>query len=349
MTLLPPELLRLIMEYLTSNRRALYALTLASKALGSEATRLLYSSMTASDGKLHVRFLSTIHRFPAELAPLVRVYHLPTRHSNTGGQKDIWNLILTCLPLMVNLKELAFHKIIGSPSKIFPPLGDGFQAPFQLDKFSWNESNRSSNETYEAQALSFLETQPELTQLHWTSHRNLILTLPVNVCSKLKRLEGSTNAIRAIIPSRSITELHWLNSGYFYRAQDEVLTLNGLRALRAISIRSYTHLRLMSASLGINSLHPLSNVEAVELCIVYGTDCSHTDLPEKLSSFPQLKKLVITTPNGGARYRDKYDPTSQISQLFAQLSHLKSVDFLLYPGPVYRRWVDGVYFQIPCQ
>ncbi|KDR80034.1 hypothetical protein GALMADRAFT_242246 [Galerina marginata CBS 339.88] len=343
MALLPPELLRLITEYLTSNRRALYALTLASKALRWEATRLLYSSMTATYGKLHVKFLSTIHKSPAEFAPLVRVYHLPTWHSNTGGQKDIWNLILKCLPLMVNLKELAFHKVIGSPSKIFPPLGDGCPAPFQLDKFSWTESDLSNNETYEAQALSFLETQPELTQLYWASHRDLISTLPVNACPKLKRLEGRTNAIRAIIPSRSVTELHWLNP--WYRGQLEVLNLKGLRTLRAISIESYTYLRLLSATLAINPLHPLSNVEAVELCIVYVRDSSHTDfeqLPAILSSFPQLKKLVITTPKGGARYRDKYDPTSQISQLFAQLGHLKFVDFLLYPGPVYRRWVDGV-------
>ncbi|KDR80032.1 hypothetical protein GALMADRAFT_242245 [Galerina marginata CBS 339.88] len=302
--------------------------------------------MTDTSGTAHFKFLSTVHEAPAELAPLIQVYHLPSsQHSSTRGQSGLWDLFLQCLPLMVNLKELAFHNIIGSPSRILPSLEEGCQAPFQLDKFSWTQENPKclNRKAYEAQALSLLETQHELTQLRWVSRSKLISKLPVGACPKLKRLEGSTNAIGAILPSRSVTELHWLRPWWFHNRlsiQEKVMNLTELRALCAISLETYAHLQVKLQTLDTNPRNPFSNIEVVEVCIIYDKDVIPPDYPAVLSRFHRLKKLVITTPKGKARYRAVYDPSSQISQLFAYFPHLKYVDFFVHPA--YRRWVDGV-------
>ncbi|KDR80035.1 hypothetical protein GALMADRAFT_242248 [Galerina marginata CBS 339.88] len=348
MGLLPPELLRLVMEDLKSEHRTLQALTLTSKGLRWEATRLLYVSMTAASGTTHFKFLSTIRKLPTELAPLVRVYHLPTiPHAGTRGQNCVWNLVLQCLPLMVNLKELAFHKIIGSPSRLFPSWGKGRRATFQLDKFSWTGEGCDPNHTriYEEQALSFLETQHEMTQLHLLSSAS---SFPANACPKLKRLDGNIQAIGTVLRSRSVKELRWLNlSRLSSLSIYDVMMMTELRALRAISVESYFYLRML---MNLPSNHPrfvsLFNVEALEVLV---SDASVdaffiiADLAPKLPQFRRLRKLVITAPEGGARFPGPA-PEIHLHQLYAfeQCPELKSIDISWDSGPIYRRWVDGV-------
>ncbi|KDR80019.1 hypothetical protein GALMADRAFT_1174973 [Galerina marginata CBS 339.88] len=348
MGLLPPELLRLLMEDLKSERSTLHALTLTSRAMRCEATRLLYASMTDSSGTAHFKFLSTIQRVPAELAPLVRVYHLPTLlHKGTRGQKGIWHLILQCLPLMINLKELAFHRIIGSPSNILPPLGKDCPAPFQLHRFTWNWNSaiHLRGRTYDEQALSFLETQHELTSLQWSSSNYVASTFPTNACRKLKYIEGNINAVMMFLPSRSVTELRWLNPWHHYsNSFEDIQGLVELEALHSFSIESYSYLRIVTLFSKNNARSvALSRLEALEFCLGHLDDRNPTDLVRVVSSFPRLRKLVITNIDKSSPHQiwapDGFNP--QIRQLFEKCTQLRYVDISWDADRIYRRWVDG--------
>ncbi|KDR79835.1 hypothetical protein GALMADRAFT_153583 [Galerina marginata CBS 339.88] len=308
--------------------------------------------MTDTSGTTHYKFLLTIRRHPAELAPLVRIYHTPTGPHEQRGH--LWGLIRRCLPLMVNLKELAFRKIIGNPVHIFPSVGKGQKMPFQLDKFIW----MVQSDTYRNQMQTFLETQNELAHVQWATSQSVILSCSAQTSPKLKSLEGSTSTIRVLLPSRSITELYWFNEWPAYRGAAggapphlfrhdalEVLEMKEFSALRGLSLKDKWIWDSVIMHPGFKASSLLEVLEIPSLFHDYPTEqniLNWTALRAVLPKFPHLKKLVITMSTPFTQFVNKKDdPTSEIGQIFGQCLHLKYVDVLWNYGSVYRRWVDG--------
>ncbi|KDR79847.1 hypothetical protein GALMADRAFT_153593 [Galerina marginata CBS 339.88] len=351
-TLLPVELVHLMMENLKTERSSLHALTLTSKALRQEATRFLYQSMTDTSGTCHYKFLLNIRRHPAELAPLVRTYHTPTGPHEQRGH--LWGLIRRCLLLMVNLKELAFRKIIGDPVHIFPYVGKGQKMLFQLDKFIW----MVQSDTYRKPMQTFLETQNELAHVEWVTSQSVILSCSAQASPKLKSLEGSTSTIRVLLPSRSITELYWFNEWPLYLGAAggvpphlfrhdvlEVLEMKEFAALRGLSLKDKW---IWDSVIMHPGFKASSSLEVLEIPSLFDDYLGHqiklnwTTLRAVLPKFPHLKKLVVTMPTPFTQFPNKKeDPTSEIGQIFGQCLHLKCVDILWNHDLVYRRWVDG--------
>jgi len=207
---IPLEIMSLVIEEV-EDIQSFVGLSQTSKPLQIEAERHLYRSLTGGDGTKRYKCLSSIKKCPRR-AKYVRVYH---DHSVAHKQhRSMWKLIEKTLPLMVNLKDLAFRYIIGGGphTVIFPRK----YAP-RLEKFTW--SVNASSDYYEerngrpfvAQALKFLEGQTQLKYLHWQpspyaepNPKPSTLTLVPH----LDTLIGDIETIQTYLPGRdSITTL----------------------------------------------------------------------------------------------------------------------------------------------
>lgn len=204
---IPSEIVRLIVEEVEDSQ-SLVALSQASKQLQIESERLLYRSLTEKDGTKAYKSLSSIKNCPRR-AECVRVYH---DHKIAHKQRrSMWNLIGKTLPLMINLRELAFRYIIGRPlTTIFPR-----EYTPRLEKFIWSVQVRNfygrESLSYVSQARKFLERQIQLRHLHWQPSpyaESNPKPSPHTLVPHLDTLIGDTETIRTYLPGRdSITTL----------------------------------------------------------------------------------------------------------------------------------------------
>lgn len=110
---------------------------------------------------------------------------------------DLWGLICTSLPPMVNLKTLS---ITGSfcDSDITSTLNNGC-CLFQLEYFRYLPENRHANkEEYLDCITAFLRTQPGIATLHL--HWFIDTPFPGSCCSRLEDLRGSYTFNRGCSP-----------------------------------------------------------------------------------------------------------------------------------------------------
>lgn len=281
---LPPELVRIITENLSSNRAELHALTLVCKSFYWEAMRLLYRSMTDSDGTKHFKFLVTLRNRP-QIADLVHTYHLPT--TPNSKKRALWPVILRCMLLMINLKELAYTHLFAFPFTPFPQAKRGQKMPFQLETFIWDVDVPiyDVEHFYPAKLFQFLRTQPEIKFLLWKNTLRPGMTLAPNVLPKLKVLRVSWGQMATFLSGRSISDFFWrdqnkwgeynyFNSDIVIETAIGVFKLKEFATLRAVSLPRVIWLdmprsrAILQAREGM--VHP-NKIKVLELCSVYNT------------------------------------------------------------------------------
>ncbi|KDR75507.1 hypothetical protein GALMADRAFT_247948 [Galerina marginata CBS 339.88] len=330
-TLLPQELIALVVKESCSDPSTLNALVLTCKRLHKEANPVLYASMVDCSETIQHNFLSTIQK-NRELATLVRVYVAPT---NALSLRD---LIIPCLSLMVNLQELTIIQTFFFAARPFP-LVLGQEMPFQLKKFA---STSSGGYRHANNVAQFLENQHELTHLHWLD--NSTLHLSKNACPRLQYLFSNLSSARAILPQRSIVEL------YLHDGDDP--RLGGSEFDSDQRKRDFSQLEevgcLRALSLDVEMSHSVKTqeffIQPSRNMVVLRSDWPYNwESLGLLDKFSSLKRLIINTdPSMRRSSGTAFDLEFNIPRLFIGRSNLRIVD-ALWEHPVrYKRWVDGV-------
>ncbi|KDR79846.1 hypothetical protein GALMADRAFT_222787 [Galerina marginata CBS 339.88] len=227
--------------------------------------------------------------------------------------------------------------------------------PFQLNRFIWMVQYHK----YDKQIQTFLESQSELTDVRWATSYSVVLQFPEESCPKLNSFVGSTSTIKTLLPSRSITELCWLNEwasdqnvavggaleSKFRHDPIEVTELKEFAALRGLSLEGpvLDSIAMDPRFKGSSSLEVLEiAAEFNDYQSGYPDGFKWAILRIILPKFSRLKKLVITPRRPFPQTANMpHNPTSEIGQLFAQCLNLRCVDILWDRDGIYRRWVDG--------
>ncbi|PPR06866.1 hypothetical protein CVT26_003990 [Gymnopilus dilepis] len=343
----PQELVRLIIEEVDGDTATLYSLALTCKHLHSEAIRALYRSMTLSDGTLQYKFLLRIRKDP-QLCKLVQIYHSPRTTNKQRG--SLWGLIRTCLPLMVNLKELSLVHVPGDPMKILPSTPKGQPAPFQLKKL------RVAVLEHQNKVVQLLESQPELEHLHVLDLDSFAVISP-QACPKLRILYTNVYFARLILPGRHVIELGLQFGGGFWNDVpfnfniDDALSQDDTAHVRRLAIDRNLYRWIPDTDSERNDSErddsnderggkPFQNVEVLQVTQKYIGGVAQ--FRHATTTFPQLRHIIFapSTPILPEREEELYE---DVPLLFTNPSKLQHVDVLWSAPNLYRRWgSDGV-------
>lgn len=268
--LLPLELTRGIVERIDYTP-TLVVLSRTSNLFQYESERLLYRSMTKEDGTKSFQFLSNIKN-SLRRAALVRLFHV---HTIVQKQRDsIWDLINSTLPLMINLKELAYRRTITSkPYQIFP-----LHPRFQLETFIWAVDSPgcqyhlavSRRPLYEGQAFQFLESQPQLRNLLWNSPNPSNVVPSHLLCPNLTSIQGNTHILNIFLPGRSITTVNLmphLDGGMSPTPDEEILEsiFLHMNTWASFSLKEYPWLKRDYFLVLVQHLRSLKTLELSQL------------------------------------------------------------------------------------
>jgi len=232
---LPYELFCYIILQLANDTPTLLSVCLTGKALYKEAVPYIYRYIENGRSEpLHLQLLPVLISNP-KLAALVHVYHSDTiakRHTvnarRAEGPRQIWNLTLQAIPLMINLQRLRFRDWNGlSSAQILKT------ARFQLIDFDWGCA-------FEGKELAdFLATQKNLKHIVFApdSYR---CALDPEACQTVKSIAGSYATISNLLPGRSgVEHLRWMpdQGEHQYWSEDLVSgSLIGERMHRVVSL-----------------------------------------------------------------------------------------------------------------
>lgn len=202
--IIPTEIYTLILECIdASDHPTLLSLTTSSRALQSEAERILYRDIDTVPRSVQKRvaFVRTVATCP-RVARLVRSYS----HQNLALPDDheFWTLLPPAMRAFVNLKKL--HVRAHPRSGETAHMSMLFKCTFQLTHLSWSAQVRDQPDLY-----TLLSAQPLLQSLrvdsHWESSGSPPL-LP-SMLPNLQSLSGTYNTLRAFSPGRQITTFYW--------------------------------------------------------------------------------------------------------------------------------------------
>ncbi|PPQ95385.1 hypothetical protein CVT26_008230 [Gymnopilus dilepis] len=334
---LPPELVRIIVEDASADRAALHALASTSRLFNAEATRLLYASMTDSEGTTHYKFLRKIQN-NLELARLVRIYHLPANQNTQRG--SLGRLLARCLPLMVNLEELAVPKIIWEDG-IFPPQIVK-KCPFYLKRFVWIPFSDDHGD-----ARRFLECESNLTHLYWGPRD--VPSLNEGALPNLISLGANAEVANQILHAQAITTFHYrlFRDSYYINFPSERQYAGDPELIASLLQREIPSLRTLSFDVVPTFiLQPFREVELKffrHVQVLYLLEArlqNFVNMAPYLRKFPALKEL-IATPQLPLTVARSAAIDSDVLQLFKVNPSLKQVSVLWENPRLYKQWILG--------
>jgi hypothetical protein len=195
--LLPAELFRPIIQYLSDDRQTLCAISVTSRMLQQEGQRALYKKMTHSiNVDIHIKFLGTILE-NNRLALLVEEYCQDTVVHY--GKGILWDYLCRGLRAMVNLKILQFRAFGGHPaSEILTG------CTFQLKGLSWGSHSDENG------LSDFILHQHDLEGLIVEWHEEKHHLIPPTSCPRLKVLRGNRGALETFLANRRLISVAWI-------------------------------------------------------------------------------------------------------------------------------------------
>ncbi|KAK0494813.1 hypothetical protein EDD18DRAFT_284818 [Armillaria luteobubalina] len=325
MTRVPVELYRCIVECVT-DRKTLLSLLLTNQVLHDEAERVLYRDVSnIFDIESYTLLLQRFISCP-RVARLVRCFHFLMR-SHIAEDHTCWKLLPIALRALTNLKMLVFRSIGGSLEAYIPS-----DCACQLEYLDWQCTSESKG----SELSHFLPTQHRLRTIQNLQWRSDYEVPPPTSLPALSTLSGNYDAIKALLPGRTVTSLHWISDVKDVRSPDVSELVEPLGNLETFRLGGY-HER---PSLALLADH-LSKVKVLELFGVKPGDL------ESIDKLPHLEELKVSTQLGSPidGSISPRDAASVVSKLFAATPTLRFVDIAqpVYwgiPGfcPTYDRW-----------
>ncbi|KAK0226329.1 hypothetical protein IW262DRAFT_758757 [Armillaria fumosa] len=258
MTRVPVELYRCIVECVT-DRKTLLSLLLTNQVLHDEAERVLY------------RDVSNIFDIESYTLLLQRFISCPR----------VARLLLPiALRALTNLKMLVFRSIGGSLEAYIPS-----DCACQLEYLDWQCTSESKG----SELSHFLPTQHRLRTIQNLQWRSDYEVPPPTSLPALSTLSGNYDAIKALLPGRTVTSLHWISDVKDVRSPDVSELVEPLGNLETFRLGGH-HER---PSLALLADH-LSNVKVLEL---FGVKPGDLECIDKL---PHLEELKVSTQWGSS-------------------------------------------------
>ncbi|KAK0195815.1 hypothetical protein F5146DRAFT_1133259 [Armillaria mellea] len=320
MTRVPVELYRCIVECVT-DRKTLLSLLLTNQVLHDEAERVLYRDVSnIFDIESYTLLLQRFISCP-RVARLVRCFHFLMR-SHIAEDHMCWKLLPIALRALTNLKMLVFRSIGGSLEAYIPS-----DCACQLEYLDWQCTSESKG----SELSHFLPTQHRLRTIQNLQWRSDYEVPPPTSLPALSTLSGNLDAIKALLPGRTVTSLHWISDVKDVRYPDVSELVEPLGNLETFRLGGH-HER---PSLALLAEH-LSKVKVLEL---FGVKPGDLECIDKL---PHLEELKVSTQWGSSVDGpiSPRDAASVVSKLFDATPTLRYVDIA---QPVY--WPISAFCQ----
>ncbi|KAK0459084.1 uncharacterized protein EV420DRAFT_1538197 [Desarmillaria tabescens] len=234
-----------------------------------------------------------------------------------------WKLLPIALRALTNLKMLVFRSIGGSLEAYIPSDCACHVLP----------------ESKGSELSHFLPTQHRLRTIQNLQWRPDYQVPPPSSLPALSTLSGNYDAIKALLPGRTVTSLHWISDVKDVRHPDVSELVEPLGNLETFRLGGH-HER---PSLALLAEH-LSKVKVLEL---FGVKPGDLECIDKL---PHLEELKVSTQWGSSSNGpiSPRDAASVVSKLFDSAPALQYVDIaqpVYWPIPAfcqaYDRWWRG--------
>ncbi|KIY65305.1 hypothetical protein CYLTODRAFT_445440 [Cylindrobasidium torrendii FP15055 ss-10] len=308
--ILPVEIYRNIVECI-SDKKTLLALALTSRTINCEAERVLYDTITnVYDVDTYTRVLSHVTTCP-RVARLVRHLHIILR-TYVPPTHALFAILPDALRALPNLTTLVFRAAGGYPTVHLP-----LDSTFQLEHLDWPCISPTLPTFLSSQAGLKVLLNVDLPMEHDT--------LSSAALPYLEHLSGNLEALKTILPGRSVKHLQWISSKQDEEAgglAEEMNNLaNELSTVESLHLGGSFH----HPSLALVAPH-LTNLRKLELFGVELADFAYAP------QLPKLEELTLSAQWGSSNGALPRGENACVAKLFAGSETLQTV---LVALPVY--------------
>ncbi|KAF9532590.1 hypothetical protein CPB83DRAFT_847025 [Crepidotus variabilis] len=333
--IVPPELIRLVLQYLEGDYTTLLQSSLSCKLLHAEAQPIIYSSLNNDD-----RPPPKLYIDKPSLAKFIRTIKFK-EHTGVLEDEAMRKILSRSFAHhMPNLKSLTvdFER---EPPKDFLSHGE-----FQLEELSFECGNYLKD--FET-TLRYQKQLKKLKSMEWDSR---LPAFPLSVCPELHTLEADASVIKIFLPLHNVRILIWRSLHSEFSRPQVIDNLDylakGLRGLKCLRYPLAWNLpSLHNLTLHLSSLQYL----AIEMHLMPTGHSSLreysilTDLPQDLTAIPCLRGLVLSS----SRLYEQSDITTDFMEgIFQGCPRLEFIDVeshrrkpKLPRARCFTRWIRG--------